>query len=384
MELAIAQIRSLAQSADRAGRQEILSALGKLQSELEDPMETLMRLSNFVRVMSQNPFHVQLFQALADTSEFLDVNQIAKTTGMSSELLARILRYLASMNIIEENPSGQYAANKITRFFAIPRVQGQVLHGFETNIPVARELFSFLASTNYQDITKNTHTPFQKAYNTDLHPFEWFAQNPKRFEHFHQGMAAMASAAWIDAAEVFQRAANQVPPTTPSTKEAPFFVDVGGGYGHQSVLLGKRYPNLLHRIVFQDLPQTLKQVSVTEGIEAQAHDFFTPQPIKGAKFYYLRRVLHDWPDNDALKILQNLASALLPDSRILIDEIVMPDQSAHWHSTMIDLSMMMAFAGKERRAQQWSDLAERSGLCVEQIQTYDQASYASVIIIRSK
>jgi hypothetical protein len=48
MEFAAAQIRALAQSADKAGRQEILSTLSKLQSELEDPMETLMRLSNFV------------------------------------------------------------------------------------------------------------------------------------------------------------------------------------------------------------------------------------------------------------------------------------------------------------------------------------------------
>lgn len=49
MELAAAQIRALARSADKASRQEILSTLSKLQSELEDPMETLMRLSNFVR-----------------------------------------------------------------------------------------------------------------------------------------------------------------------------------------------------------------------------------------------------------------------------------------------------------------------------------------------
>jgi demethylsterigmatocystin 6-O-methyltransferase len=73
-------------------------------------------------------------------------------------------------------------------------------------------------------------------------------------------MAAMASAAWIDAVNVFQRAAEQIPHMIPSADEVPFLVDVGGGYGHQSVLLGKRYPNLLHRIVLQDLPQTLNKV----------------------------------------------------------------------------------------------------------------------------
>lgn len=90
----------------------------------------------------------------------------------------------------------------------------------------------------------------------------------------------MASAAWIDAVKVFHRVAKQISDTTPGVDEVPSFVDVGGGYGNQSTLLGKRYPNLLHRIVLQDLTQTLNQVSVIEGIQAQEHDFFTPQPIK--------------------------------------------------------------------------------------------------------
>lgn len=61
----------------------------------------------------------------------------------------------------------------------------------------------------------------------------------------------------------------------------------------------------------------------------------------------------------------------------------MPAIGAHWHSTMIDLSMMMAFAGKERTAQQWTELAKRSGLSIEQIITYDKASYVSVIIMKA-
>jgi hypothetical protein len=43
--------------------------------------------------------------------------------------------------------------------------------------------------------------------------------------------------------------------------------------------------------------------------------------------------------------------------------------------------MMMAFAGKERRVQQWRDLAAQSGLRVDEIHTYDPASYASIIIM---
>jgi hypothetical protein len=110
MDSAVAQIRALAQNANRVCRQEILSTLSKLQSELEDPMETLIRLSNFVcdalesfeslvltSLFIQNiliamfriAVDVQLFQALNDNSESLDVGQGAKVTGMSSDLLGK-------------------------------------------------------------------------------------------------------------------------------------------------------------------------------------------------------------------------------------------------------------------------------------------------------
>jgi hypothetical protein len=29
---------------------------------------------------------------------------------------------------------------------------------------------------------------------------------------------------------------------------------------------------------------------------APAHDFFTAQPVKGARAYYFRHVFQDWPD----------------------------------------------------------------------------------------
>ncbi|KAF3390052.1 hypothetical protein DPV78_011555 [Talaromyces pinophilus] len=69
MELAAAQIKTLAQSADKAGHQEILNTLSKLQSELEDSMGTLMRLSNCRKntanvVVEYTYRNVSLFQTL--------------------------------------------------------------------------------------------------------------------------------------------------------------------------------------------------------------------------------------------------------------------------------------------------------------------------------
>lgn len=50
---------------------------------------------------------------------------------------------------------------------------------------------------------------------------------------------------------------------------------------------------------------------------------FKPQTAAGAKFYYLRRILHDWPDAEFLTILANLKEAMQSDSKVLIDEGVL-------------------------------------------------------------
>lgn len=99
-----------------------------------------------------------------------------------------------------------------------------------------------------------------------------------------------------------------------------------------------------------------------------SHDFFTPQPVKGAKAYYLKMVLHDWPDAQCREILNNLKPALVPGfSKILINEIVVLDQGADWFSTSVDMLMMIFHSSWERREKQWRELIESVGLKVTRI-----------------
>jgi demethylsterigmatocystin 6-O-methyltransferase len=94
--------------------------------------------------------------------------------------------------------------------------------------------------------------------------------------------------------------------------------------------------------------------------------------------------MHDWPDDKATEILQNLACAMAADSRILVDEIVIPDMGAHFEATMQDLAMMNMCAGKERSKQQWLSLVDRAGLRIEEIHTYIPSTYTSVLVLALK
>ena len=81
-------------------------------------------------------------------------------------------------------------------------------------------------------------------------------------------------------------------------------VDIGGGLSHDLMAFKARYPDLQGRLILQDLPAAIDDIKdLAPGIEAMKYDFFTPQPVEGARAYYLRTVLHDWLDKQTLIIL---------------------------------------------------------------------------------
>lgn len=52
------------------------------------------------------------------------------------------------------------------------------------------------------------------------------------------------------------------------------------------------------------------------------HNFFDPQPVKGAEVYILRHICHDWSAENSEKIIRELVPAMKPGSKILLVEIV--------------------------------------------------------------
>ena len=56
------------------------------------------------------------------------------------------------------------------------------------------------------------------------------------------------------------------------------------------------------------------------------HDLFKPQDVV-ADAYFFRHILHDWADEDCVKMIKALVPALKDGARVLISEGVMPKQS---------------------------------------------------------
>lgn len=100
-------------------------------------------------------------------------------------------------------------------------------------------------------------------------------------------------------------------------------VDIGGGKGPVSIDLARRFPHLsfvvqdLQDIVAQGRQQLPKDVANVTFDEAS---FFEPQPVHGADVYFLRAVLHNWPDKYCIRVLQNIIPAMKKGAKVVVHD----------------------------------------------------------------
>ena len=193
---------------------------------------------------------------------------------------------------------------------------------------------------------------------TKLHCFDWLKTQPRYQHAFNTVMGISRLRKGEDWFEYYPISDNlQV-----ESDADPVLVDIGGGLGHGLVALKEKLPNLRGKLILQDLPIVIDDVkSLPTGCEVMAYDFFRPQPVKGAKAYFLRFVLHDWPDKQAKEILGNVRAAMNEDSVLLINESTMPESNVSLWSAQIDLSMMAMFSALDRTPTQFRELLNSSG-----------------------
>ncbi|KAJ5706777.1 hypothetical protein N7488_006578 [Penicillium malachiteum] len=375
MEDIVAQVKSLAQGVDVATHNSILQSLRELYLSLETRQDTMQRISyaHLEPILVKVGLELNLFNILVESETPLTTAQLCDRTAAAPDLQGRILRYLASVGAIKETGVDTWTANNTTKHLSDLGVQSAVYHNIQSLAPALLELPEFLAQTKYQDITSPVHTPLQKAFNTELPGFLWAQTQPEVFRHFNQFMMAQHADMphWLDLYPIEQRCEGVAP-------EQALFVDVGGGIGHQCVALREKLPASQNKVILQDLDVVVAQAIKHEGVEVMPHDFMQPQPVTGSRFYYMRNIMHDYPEEKAVVILRNLISALGPDSVILIDDMVLPGSGVHFHATQIDITMMSVLASHERTISQWYALMEKAGLKIKQIYTYN-TRYDSVL-----
>lgn len=245
---------------------------------------------------------------------------------------------------------------------------------YDSSLPCFYKMPEYLQKTGYQepvDPRDGIHQ-YTKGYKGDL--FQYYTDNPREGASFNHVMGGVMAhqASWLDVVALG-------PLLDGAEAGQPLLVDIGGNVGHDLEKFRSVYPGKDAQLYLQDTEAVIKLAKCPDTVNKMAHDFFQPQPIKGARIYYMHGVLHDWSDVPARQILSSLRGALRQGySKLLIHEHVLPQVGAQPHATSYDLTMMMCVAGMERSEDQWRILLGSAGFKVVKIWRSPLAAQAVV------
>ncbi|KAJ5378534.1 hypothetical protein N7509_011653 [Penicillium cosmopolitanum] len=306
--------------------------------------------------------------------EFEDWEIISQVAG-DSLLVSRILRSLTASGIFSVTSTGTYKPDAVIKDLAQGGyLESRILMNFDIHFQIYAKLPQYLNQTKYASPSNAYAGPFQSILNTDQHYFDWMESHPIQLDAFNRTMQAGAmrdnSARWTQIFPITEKL-KIFESQMACTDKGLQFVDIGGGIGHEIKVLLDSIPSLRGHFVLQDvssviqviLPELSRSTDI-RSVQAMAYNFFEPQPVVGADFYFLGRVLHDWPDSQARTILQHIRDAMDEDSVLLIHDRVLPDFASNVHPTdaIMDLNMMILFSSLERTEKQFRALLSSVGL----------------------
>jgi hypothetical protein len=261
---------------------------------------------------------------------------LAATTGADPVVLARILRALCGAGIFAQ-PSPDSFELTATGSLLRSDVDGSV-----------RPHVLMQGDEIYRSFAEIMHTvhgggpAFEKVYGQPF--YEYVETHPEAAQAFAVAMAA------------------ELPPPALSTcdlSSASVLVDVGGGDG--GLLLEALAPH--QRGVLAELPSAIylagqRLESLGDRVSFVPGSFFESVP-PGGDVYFLCRVLHNWSDEDASRILARVHSAMPAHGRL----IVLEDFAAG----MVDLLMLVTMQGRDRTAAEYQELLENNGFRVTSV-----------------
>jgi hypothetical protein len=107
------------------------------------------------------------------------------------------------------------------------------------------------------------------------------------------------------------------------------------------------------------------KLGVSDRCSYVSGDMFKQVPPADA--YIMKMIIHDWNDDECVKILTNVHRASPKHARLFIVEHLIPGPEKPHFSKLFDIHMMCVSSGRERTADEHSTLLQRSGWKYSQI-----------------
>jgi hypothetical protein len=183
--------------------------------------------------------------------------------------------------------------------------------------------------------------------------FDYLETNPEYAQVFNDAMTGVSAMAIETAVPLY------------TFSDHKLIVDVGGGHGALLAAALAQAPDA--RGVMFDLPSVvdsagaeLDRAGVADRCTKTGGSFFESVP-DGGDAYLLKTIIHDWDDEKSLTILRNIRTAIDPNGRVLLLEMVLPEGAPSHPAMLLDLEMLVHPGGRERTASEYRDLLSRAG-----------------------
>jgi len=186
--------------------------------------------------------------------------------------------------------------------------------------------------------------------------FEYTVSNPPYTEGFNEAMSSYSSIQTVWISEALDGY---------DFSKIQHVCDVGGGQVHLLCSLLVKYPHLKGSVLELDTVIKNKELlwGKKMGVENRctyvAGDMFDDVPAADA--YIMKMILHDWSDDECIKILSNIYRRVSNGGTVFIAEHLVPGPEKPHFSKLFDIHMMCVASGKERTAEEYADLLKRAG-----------------------
>jgi hypothetical protein len=284
--------------------------------------------------------------------EPMTIDQLALRTDSDPESLSRMMRALSGEGIFKKHKNGLYKNTSLSK--VLTDGKGSLRHCMMQHLGSLNwNLFSEFPYT-----VKTGKSAFSKVYGQKI--YDYLSMHPQESELFDQSMTNLSEIS--------------IEPVLSAVDFSyyPVIADIGGGEG--LLLSSILFKNKRSRGILFDLPEglngsgiILNNYGVADRIQVIEGSFFTTAPA-GADAYLLKNILHNWSNEDCLKILRNIAEVMPAKGKILILEMIIDDENRSSFGKLIDLQMMVFMEkGKERTRKEFEILLDQAGLQLNRV-----------------
>ncbi|RYC63870.1 hypothetical protein CHU98_g2334 [Xylaria longipes] len=279
----------------------------------------------------------------------ISTRDLAAKAGMDEDRTRRIMKFLTTQRCFQELDDDTFEHTAMSAYIARNR-DIEACFAFE-----ADEMFeaSSLTASQIQKspFTSNAEdSAFNLRFGTS--PYKWYAENPERGARFASAMAGLV----------------QMNRDTTELRDRFPWAQIG----NKKVV--DEFPNLsflvqdVNTIMLEQGPKRADYPLVKDRVSFMQYSFYEPQPITDAGLFFLRQVIHNYPDDVCVKIFKSFVPAMekcAPDTSLLINDMILPQANVEqkveeYHLRQIDIHMLNGYAAKQRTLLEFETLLKEA------------------------